>query len=376
MHRLADVRRAIRAGSFPKHIDKIAAMDAADKHDPLRNAALAVIAFGVVVAGLAYGRSFLVPLAVAFFIRSVLEATIQGFAGFQLGAHRMPRALATIMGFAAVLIGLYLIGSILLGQADAVASAWPRYVARFETIIGDLTQWLGPEYSSKLKQAMSAIDLTRQIPGLIASTQSVVGSMVLVLAYLGFMFAEGGYVGSKIAAMFPDPRKAQETALLFHTISESVQRYIWIKTVISVLTAAACYVVMRLVGVDFAATWALLIFVLNYIPNIGSILGVVLPSIIALVQFETLGPFLVLVTTLTAIQFTIGSVLDPMLMGTSLNMSPFAIILGLAFWGTIWGVAGMFLSVPILVVVMIVCAHVPSWRWVAILLSKDGRIAT
>jgi len=102
--------------------------------------------------------------------------------------------------------------------------------------------------------------------------------------------------------------------------------------------------------------------------------AVAFPALLALVQFETLAPFIILVISLTAIQLAIGSVLEPMLMGNTLNMSPLAIILGLAFWGTIWGIVGMFLSVPIMVVVMIVCAHVPSWRWVAILLSKDGQI--
>jgi AI-2 transport protein TqsA len=124
----------------------------------------------------------------------------------------------------------------------------------------------------------------------------------------------------------------------------------------------------------FTETWALLIFVLNYIPNIGSIVAVAFPALLALVQFETLGPFIILVISLTTIQLAIGSVLEPMLMGNTLNMSPLAIILGLAFWGTIWGIVGMFLSVPIMVMVMIVCAHVPSWRWMAILLSKDGQI--
>ena len=103
-------------------------------------------------------------------------------------------------------------------------------------------------------------------------------------------------------------------------------------------------------------------------------MAVAFPALVALVQFETPGPFIILVLSLTAIQLVIGSVLEPMLMGNTLNMSPLVIILGLAFWGTIWGIVGMFLSVPIMVMVMIVCAHVPSWRWVAILMSKDGRI--
>jgi len=351
-------------------------MNVPNNAEGLRNVGLAVIALGVVIAGLVYGRPFLVPLAIALFLSSVLEAMIQGISRQSVGGYRPPRWVAVILGIAAAAVAFYLVLSVLLGQVDSIAAVWPRYAARIETILGDLTQWLGPERSAKLKGMMAAIDLTKQIPGLIASTQSIVVTTLLVAAYIGFMFAERGYLVEKIAAMFPDERKARETAGLFGTISDSVQRYIWIKTLVSVLTGVACYVIMRWTGIDFAETWALLIFVLNFIPNIGSIIGVAFPAILALVQFDTIAPFVLLVLSLTAIQLVIGSVLEPMLMGSSLNMSPLAIILGLAFWGTIWGIVGMFLSVPILVVVMIVCAHVPSWRWVAILLSKDGRIGT
>jgi predicted PurR-regulated permease PerM len=346
----------------------------ANNVEGLRNAGLAIIALGVAIAGLVYGRSILVPLAVALFFWAVLEAMIEGFKSVSLGGYRLPQWLAAALGIGSVLLGLYLIFIILLGQVDAIGQAWPRYVARFESIVSDMTEWLGPEGAQKIKQLLADINLTRSIPGVIASTQSVIFSLLLVLAYIAFLFVERGHLHAKIAAMFPDEAGARDTAALFANISESVQRYIWIKTVVSVLTGVASYVVLRWLGIDFAETWALLIFALNYIPNIGSIIAVAFPALIALVQFDTLGTFVVLVVTLTAIQLAIGSVLEPMLMGNTLNMSPFAIILGLAFWGAVWGIAGMFLSVPILVVIMIVCANVPSWRWVAILLSKDGRI--
>lgn len=345
-----------------------------DTTEGLRNAGLAVIALGVVVAGLVLGRAFLVPLAIAILLWNLLEAMIEGFASVAIGPYKLPRSLATILGITGVVLGFYLVSSILLGQADAIGAAWPRYIARFESIVSDLTQWLGAEWAAKIREAVAAIDLTGRIPRVIASTQSIIVNFLLVVAYIGFLFVERSHLGAKVAAMFPDTRRARETSLLFATISESVRRYIWIKTIVSVITAVVCYAVLRWVGVDFAETWALLIFVLNFIPNIGSIIGVAFPALLALVQFDTLGPFLILVLSLTAIQLAIGSVLEPMLMGSTLNMSPFAIILGLAFWGTVWGIVGMFLCVPILVVVMIVCAHVPSWRWLAILLSKDGQV--
>jgi predicted PurR-regulated permease PerM len=349
-------------------------MRAADDTERLRNLGLAVIVFGVVVAGLVLGRSLLIPLAVAILLWNLLEAMIEVFARLSIGSYALPRSLATVLGIATVALGFYLIVSILLGQADAIAAAWPRYVARFESIVSGLTQWLGPEGTAKLQNAAAAIDISSRIPRLIASTQSIVVSFLLVVAYIGFLFVERGHLSEKLDAMFPDARRAQKTSKLFGTIAQSVQRYLWIKTVVSVATSALCYAVLRWIGVDFAETWALLIFVLNFIPNIGSIIAVAFPALLALVQFETSGPFIILVLSLTSIQFVVGSVLEPMLMGSTLNMSPLAILLGLAFWGTIWGIVGMFLSVPIMVMAMIVCAHVPSWRWVAILLSKDGQV--
>jgi predicted PurR-regulated permease PerM len=340
----------------------------------LRNAGVAIIALGVVLASLVYGRTFLLPLAISILLWNLLEAMIERLAAIRIDHFQVPRWLAALFGLFAVGFGLYLILAIFLGQIDAVNAAWPHYAARLESIISDLTQWLGAEQSTKIRQAIAEIDLTGRLPGVFASAQSFLVTVLLVVAYVGFLFAESGHMGQKLAAMFPDQRRAREAQAVLNAVSESVRRYIWVKTLVSVLTGGACYAVLRWLGIDFAATWALLIFLLNYIPNIGSTIGVALPALVALVQFDTLGPFVILVVSLTTINLAIGSVLEPMLMGHSLNMSPFAIILSLAFWGTIWGIVGMFLSVPIIVLVMIVCAHVPSWRWIAILLSKDGRI--
>lgn len=340
----------------------------------LRSAGVAIIALGVVLAGLVYGRTFLVPLAISILLWNLLEAMIERFASIRVYEFQVPRWLAAMLGLIAVGFGLYLILSIFLGQVDDVNAAWPHYVARLKSIVSNLTQWLGAEQSAKIRTAITEIDLTRRLPGVFASAQSFVVTVLLVVAYVGFLFAESGYMTQKLAAMFPDQRHAREAHGVLTAVSESVRRYIWVKTAVSTLTGVACYVVLRWLGLDFAATWALLIFFLNYIPNIGSIVGVSLPALVALVQFDTLTPFVILVLGLTVINLAIGSVLEPMLMGHTLNMSPFAIILSLAFWGTVWGIVGMFLSVPIMVLVMIVCAHVRGWRWLAILLSKDGRV--
>ncbi|MEO0809204.1 MAG: AI-2E family transporter, partial [Pseudomonadota bacterium] len=151
---------------------------------------------------------------------------------------------------------------------------------------------------------------------------------------------------------------------------DGVRQYLFVKTVISLITAATSYAILRYLGLDFAETWALIIFFLNYIPSIGSALGVVFPALLALVQFDTITPFFVLAIGLTALQFSIGNILEPALMGRSLNLSPFVIIVSLAFWSTIWGVAGAFLAVPITAVIVILCREIKGCEWVAVLLSN------
>ena len=308
----------------------------------LRSAGVAIIALGVVLAGLVYGRTFLVPLAISILLWNLLGAMIERFASIRVYEFQVPRWLAAMLGLMAVGFGLYLILSIFLGQFDDVNAAWPHYVARLESIVSNLPQWLGAEQSAKIRTAITEIDLTLRLPGVFASAQSFVVTVLLVVAYVGFLFAESGYMTQKLAAMFPDQHHARVAHGVLTAVSESVRRYIWVKTAVSTLTGVACYMVLRWLGLDFAATWALLIFFLNYIPNIGSIVGVSLPALVALVQFDTLTPFVILVLGLTVINLAIGSVLEPMLMGHTLNMSPFAIILSLTFWGTVWGIVGMF----------------------------------
>jgi len=128
------------------------------------------------------------------------------------------------------------------------------------------------------------------------------------------------------------------------------------------------------VGVDFAAFWALLIFLLNFIPTIGSIIATIFPALITLVQFDTLTPFFLVAGGLTGIQILIGNILEPKFTGSTLNLSPTIILLNLSLWGLIWGIPGMFLCVPFLVISMIVFSNLPQTRTIAVLLSSDGQI--
>jgi predicted PurR-regulated permease PerM len=189
-----------------------------------------------------------------------------------------------------------------------------------------------------------------------------------------FLLFEQRIFDRKLHALMRDPGRADRVRELLGRISRQIEGYVWVKTLTSLLTGVVSFLIMWAVGIDFAEFWALVIFLLNFIPIIGALLGVIFPSLLALVQFETIVPFLIASSALSATQFVVGNLIEPRLMGRQLNLSPLVIILSLAFWGALWGIVGMILCIPIAVIIMIICGHFGPTRPVAIMLSADGQV--
>ena len=332
------------------------------------------VILAVCIALLATGRTFLIPLAVAVLLWSLLDALREVFQRLGPAGHTVPPWLATLLAVSLMLLGVYLIYVILAGQANALQQAAPVYQANFARLTDKAMDVLGMEELPAVAQLVDRINVGRAFTWLGTAVGAAIANVVLVAIYVGFLMVEQRNLAGKLARLQSDPARAAETRLLALRISEKVQHYMFIKTIVSLLTALVAYGILRLVGLDFAATWALIIFFLNYIPNIGSVIGVIFPSLLALVQFDTLTPFLLVVLGLGAAQFLIGNVLEPVFMGRSLNLSSFMILASLTFWGSIWGVPGMILSVPIMVIGAIICSHIPSLHWVAIVMSADGQL--
>ena len=331
-----------------------------------------ILSVAVVIAGLVLGSSWLIPLAIAFIIWILLEAVIENVTRLGIGGFHLPRWFGLIVALCFVgLIG-FVVSEILAGQLGAIESVWPSYLERMQTIIGNLSVWIGPERTSRIQEWWSQVSFLNQVPTFVGSARLFLSTIVLVIIYVGFLLIERGFIAQKITALVLTNEQFERVNQVLESVSYGLQRYIWIKTLMSLFTALLSYALFRYLDVDFAETWALLIFLLNFIPTFGSILGVIFPALLALVQFDTLGPFITIAIGLTAIQFIIGNVIDPMMMGRSLNMSSFAIILSLTLWGTLWGIIGMFLSVPLTIMLMIIASNIPSWRWFSVLLSKDG----
>ena len=153
-----------------------------------------------------------------------------------------------------------------------------------------------------------------------------------------------------------------------------MKRYLFMKTIISGLTGLCAYAWLRTIGLEFAGAWAFLMFIMNYIPTIGSIIACALPILFALAVAPSLQLPILTAVGLIGLEILFGNILDPKLTGKTLNLSTLAILINLVFWGMIWGVIGMFLSVPILMIIFIVTAQFDSTRPIAVLLSENGKI--
>ncbi len=208
------------------------------------------------------------------------------------------------------------------------------------------------------------------------------GRLAYVLAFGLVMFGLAGilYILSNQAGAVAEAftRYEARLELLLRRFERliSLQRYVGIKTLVSLFTGIGSYAVMKPVGLDFAETWGVMAFVLNFILTIGSILEVALPRLLALVQYDTFTPFLIIAGGCGAVQFVIRNIVELSLTGRLINLSPLVVVLFLLFWTSIWGLSGALLSVPITVCGLIVISHFSATRPLAILMSGDGTLTT
>lgn len=323
------------------------------------------------VLGLYAGSAFLIPLTMALLINVLIIALSDRV----IALTRAPVWLANLAGVTVVLAGLFMIMYILGSQATQFARGITTYENQFDGAVDRVAGLIGNDVTKFIRDNLVSIDMSYVARVLLGSATSLLNHFFLISLYVAFLMAERLAFRKKIRLAAGSPKAGAEFASMLDAISFSLQRYVGVKTLISLITASISYSVFRALGLEYAETWAVLTFALNFIPSIGSIIAVLFPAMIALVQFETVGPFLIIVLGCGTIQFLIGNFVDPAMLGRSLNMSTFLVILALTFWTTVWGLIGAFLSVPLTVCILIVFSHIPALRPIAILMSLDGRLA-
>ena len=322
------------------------------------------------IALLWYARGLLAPLATAALLFVLLTAFFERIRSFRPFGWALPRWTVHVIGIGLFCLIMLLLANIVGGQIEVASSELTSYRDRLKGLTVEFGAFLGPQVSHWLETSVTNMDVGGAVSSLFNSAGTLVGTLGLIALYLGFMLAEERSLAAKLPRLVPDPGQRATVADAVKSINIGVQRYMLIMTAISLLTAVVCYGIMLMVGLNFAETWAVLIFTLNFIPTVGSIIGVLLPTLLALVQFTDLAPVLMILVGMGITQFVIGNILQPMISGRSLNIGPFPIILALTFWSAIWGLLGALLSVPMTVVIMIICKHVPPLRPFATLLES------
>lgn len=334
--------------------------------------ALGIIAFAVVLFLLVQARFLLISLATAIVLFSLTSDAINFIARLRVGPVRIPNWLASLAALLLISSTLLLLTSIILAQINTVLQTTLTYVESAPSAFASMFTWAGPNVETAVLNSMRSVDVSGYLRSLAGQAGNLMQGTVLVILFVSFLFGERIWFSTKLNNFFGDEERAQQIGAIISSIIHRVNYYLLVKTIISAVTGVMVYLVAKFFGLELAQALGILTFLLNYIPNIGSIVATVLVALVSYVQLAdptlTLAIFLITGT----IQFVNGNIIDPLLMGRALRLSTFGILIFLAFWAAVWGIPGMFLSVPIMVAMMIVCSHVPSLRPVAILLSREG----
>lgn len=323
---------------------------------------------------LVLGSHVLIPFVIAVFIWHLLNTICGIIQHIPSVGPRLPRWLSMVFALAIGAVCLFIFINILTNNFNNLLTASSRYQENLSAIISKIDQNFHIEIITNINKLIKTINVQTMIINVYGVFTTLASSTILILLYVAFLFVEQHFFLKKIDSLFSTLESRLLINNIINHIVNNTQTYLGLKTILSISTAVSSWVIMKWVGLDFAEFWALLIFFLNFIPNIGAIIAIAFPATLAVVQFSSWMPFTEITLGLGAVQFIIGNLIEPRYLSNSLNLSPLVILFALAVWGAVWGILGMFLAVPITVMIMIIFAHFEKTRPIAVLLSQDGDI--
>jgi len=325
----------------------------------------------VVVAGAAlyWLREILTPFALAAFLLIMIDGLEDLIAR---RAPRLPKWAPMSIAIGSILVGFGISVWVVAANIASFATDLQSYAPRLNAMIRDGAQAIGLDTAPTLRELFRQANPQRFLGAIVQSIQSLASDTILILIYLGFLLASRRGFRMKARALFGSREERKEAGRIFDRIRDGVQGYLWVQTVTGLMIAVACYAVMAVLGLEHALFWAFFIFLTGYIPIIGPAIGTVLPSVFALVQYDSYWQPLAIFVGCQAVNFFVGNVIYPRMQSRSLNLDPVVVLLALAFWSALWGITGAFLSTPLTVVAMVLLAQFQGSRWIAILLSQNG----
>jgi len=289
-----------------------------------------------------------------------------------LQSHRVPSVLAALLVVFGLMFFLVTVGSIVGASIAAFTAAIPGYQAQLNVLMSGFFVFL-----ERLTDAELSTESLRDLidPGramgmagtLLNALRGVLTNTFLILFTMIFILLEAGSIQTKMYAAFGRKNSNFSRASVF---LENLGRYLGIKTLVSMVTGVIIGIVTWVIGLDFPLLWAMLAFLLNYIPTIGSIIAAVPAVLLALIQ---LGPAEALSTAIgfLAVNMVFGNIIEPRLMGHGVGLSPLVVFVGLVFWGWVFGPVGMLLSVPLTMTLKLALESSDNTQWIAVLLGSE-----
>jgi len=332
-----------------------------------------IVAIGI-IAALVYGQGLFIPLILAVLLWFIMRKLKMLLDKIEFVRERVPSWVKTVISGFIIVVVINIAANILASNINNLAQSYPKYQPNIKLIISQLSLVFNVDLIEMIKVQSADFNIGAVLGPILNSLSGIIGKFFLIIVYALFILFEESFFNSKLDILFKDKNEYEKFSHITKKIEDSITGYLGVKTFTSLLTGSLSYIVLLLIGIDSPVFWAFLIFLLNYIPTVGSLVATALPALFCLLQFGGFQEAIIVLTVVGAVQLLIGSLLEPRLLGSSMNISPLVVILSLSVWGLLWGPTGMILSIPITVTMVIVFAQFESTRPAAIMLSEKGKV--
>lgn len=316
----------------------------------------------------------LVPVVGAIVVWFVLNAMANGVRRLPVIGPHLSKGVALLIATLATLIAGFFI---VQNAIETLAMLGPRAAGfrdALDPLVDRIAYRFGVEQTDFLDRTLDGLRIETALWQLVTAMVGLISQSSVVLIYVAFLLVDQQFFEQKLAALTPDPERRARLRIVLERIATAIIAYLQVMTMMSLLTSVLSYVIMWSLGLDYALFWATMIFFLNYIPTIGSILGTILPAVFALLQFHEIWPSFLVLAGVGCIQFVVGNILLPRLSSNTLNISLFVTLFSLFAFGALWGVTGMFVAMPLTAILIITFSYFDTTRPIAILLSRDGNV--
>lgn len=324
------------------------------------------------------GQDIFIPIIFSVLVGFVIIGMTRMLAKVPGVGPRLSIQMRYIVSALVMAVGLVSVVWLLFANVGRAVALAPQYQDSLLASIQNIAVTLGlesePSWKSLRQQFIAQVSIQRLVGGVLGSVLSIVATLIVVFLYVAFLLVEQRSFAAKIQNVSDDPKQVAFIRQIITNVNGKIGTYLALKTLLSVVLGILSWAIMAFFGMEFAVFWGVLIALLNYVPYIGSFLSVFLPAVFAIVQFGNLSTVLSVMVPLSVVQFVNGNFLDPYLMGNSLNLSPFVILVSLTVWSALWGISGAFLAVPMTAVMVMIFAEFPGTRPFAVLLSRKGDV--